>query len=95
MLFMSKQEQLIEIFKATGKAHHQAYLSVDGADDNWMTWYARYLMLETEFPNLVPGFDEPKLSQTLVDLDVEARGADQHWAEVYADSLLNHPPIDD
>ena len=34
---------LTQLFKETGQAHHQAFLSTNGVDENWPQWYADYL----------------------------------------------------
>jgi hypothetical protein len=36
-------QQLEELFRETGEAHHQAYIETDGADPEWPLWYADYL----------------------------------------------------
>lgn len=35
--------QLEELFKETGQAHHEAFIDVDGADDEWPSWYAGHM----------------------------------------------------
>jgi hypothetical protein len=37
-------EQLTALFEQAGKAHHEAFAAVDGADDEWPIWYAEYLI---------------------------------------------------
>jgi NAD(P)H-hydrate epimerase len=36
------QQQLEELFRETGRAHHQAYIETDGADPEWPLWYAEH-----------------------------------------------------
>ena len=36
-------QQLEELLRETGEAHHQAYIETDGADPEWPLWYADYL----------------------------------------------------
>lgn len=38
-----KIQELTQLLKATGEAHHQAYLDTDGYDPEWPLWYADYL----------------------------------------------------
>ena len=43
---MNTQNQkaaLVEVFTASGKAHHQAFLASNGEDADWPIWYADYL----------------------------------------------------
>ena len=35
---------LENLFRETGQAHHQAFLSTNGADPDWPIWYAGYLV---------------------------------------------------
>ena len=37
-------EVLEALFRETGKAHHDAFVEVDGADADWPIWYAGYLV---------------------------------------------------
>ena len=43
MLDASLQEQLEQLFRETGPAHHQAFIETDGEDPEWPLWYAGYL----------------------------------------------------
>lgn len=40
---MERLAQLKELFKETGEAHHEAFIDVDGADDEWPSWYAEHM----------------------------------------------------
>ncbi|MEM6634472.1 MAG: hypothetical protein AAF667_01150 [Pseudomonadota bacterium] len=35
--------ELADLLREAGSAHHQAFLAVDGADPDWALWYADYL----------------------------------------------------
>ncbi|MCO6450497.1 MAG: hypothetical protein J5I90_06870 [Caldilineales bacterium] len=37
-------DQLSELFRDAGKAHHQAFFATDGDDPEWPLWYAEYLI---------------------------------------------------
>jgi hypothetical protein len=37
-------QQLADLFAEAGRAHHQAFSEVDGADPEWPIWYAEYLI---------------------------------------------------
>jgi glutaredoxin len=39
----NQESALIELFIASGKAHHQAFLASNGEDAEWPIWYADYL----------------------------------------------------
>lgn len=36
-------DQLVELLKEVGRAHHQAFFDVDGYDPEWPEWYAAYI----------------------------------------------------
>ena len=36
-------QEIADLFKETGKAHHQAFIETDGDDPDWPIWYADYL----------------------------------------------------
>ena len=37
-------QQLEELFRETGRAHHEAFIETDGADPEWPLWYAQHLV---------------------------------------------------
>ena len=39
-----RRQQLEDLLRATGAAHHEAFIAVDGADPEWPLWYADYLV---------------------------------------------------
>ncbi len=76
---------LEELFRETGQAHHQAFLSTDGADPEWPIWYAAYLMDRIGELQKVE-FTKSELVYLLVlvskEQAVKDPGAD--WTEYYA-----------
>ena len=78
-------EQLTELFRQTGKAHHQAFTATDGADDEWPLWYADYLA--DKLPALLgKPMSKSELVYRLVDLSKRQRtdAPDVEWAAYYA-----------
>jgi hypothetical protein len=43
MIEPNLNQQLQELFREVGKAHHQAFIETDGADPEWPLWYANFL----------------------------------------------------
>jgi len=76
-----------------GDTHHRVFRIVDGADDDWASWYADWLVNLSELPELLgkpPVRSE--LVYMLVRLDkeyVEAKPT-QPWPEYYAARLIEH-----
>jgi hypothetical protein len=82
-------DQLTDLFRQTGKAHHQAFSATDGADDEWSLWYADYLA--DKLPALVGKLiTKSEMVYRLVDLSkrqpTEAPGLD--WAVYYAQEFV-------
>jgi len=40
------EERLAALLRDAGRAHHQAFIDVNGEDPDWPAWYARYLAPE-------------------------------------------------
>lgn len=78
-------EKLIDLFRETGQAHHQAFIETDGDDPEWPAWYADHLH-ERLAGLLNAGFTRSELIYLIVKADreqaQEAPGAD--WAAYYA-----------
>src|SRR5215470_18179378 len=47
-------EQISRLLHETSETHHQVFRIVDGADDDWASWYAQWLIDLSELPDL-PG----------------------------------------
>jgi hypothetical protein len=80
---------LAELFRQTGKAHHQAFITTNGEDPEWPIWYADYLV--DKLPaHLGISLTKSDIVYAVMRLDKEQRseapGAD--WAKYYARSLL-------
>lgn len=84
---------LATLFRETGRAHHRAFASVNGADPDWPAWYAEYLAprLERLFSAQFP---VPDLAAELAALDADqrARAPGTDWAVYYANAFLRKSP---
>jgi hypothetical protein len=78
-------QQLEELFREAGAAHHQAYIETDGADPEWPLWYADYLR-ERLGAHLDVSFTRSQLVYLLIlvasEQPLNAPGA--NWARYYA-----------
>ena len=90
-------EQISRLLHEAGETHHRVFRIVDGADDDWASWYADWLIKLSELPALLgvkPVRSE--LVYLLVSLDKEytARSPGQPWEDYYASGVLSHfnPP---
>jgi hypothetical protein len=82
-----------ELLHEAGETHHQVFRIVDGADPDWASWYADWLVNLSELPQLLG--TTPVRSEVvylLVRLDQEY--AQQHptepWEDYYAEAFLAH-----
>lgn len=83
------QNELADLLLEAGRAHHTAFAATNGADPDWVIWYADYLQqpLAQRF-NL--DFDKSRLIFCLINADTEhqTRSPDSAWAEFYAEVML-------
>ncbi len=87
---------LTQLFKETGQAHHEAFLSTNGADENWPTWYASYLQgpLNVLFGVMI---EKETLKDLLIEFDkkhtmniTNTLSSHTQWADYYARLFLEH-----
>lgn len=84
-------DQLTALFEQTGKAHHDAFASVDGADADWPNWYAEYLM--DKLPQFKgKSFTQSELGELLTQLSKEhaANASATPWPSYYAKFFIDH-----
>ena len=83
------RNDLVDLFRETGRAHHAAFLDTDGADPEWPLWYAEYLQAPMA-DTLVAPFTKSELVYCVMDADFEqtARAPDSDWPEFYADQFV-------
>jgi hypothetical protein len=46
-------EQISGLLHEVGETHHRVFRIVDGADDDWASWFAWWLINLSELPNLL------------------------------------------
>jgi len=76
-----------------GETHHQVFRIVDGADDDWASWYADWLINLSELPEILGQRPvRSELVYMLVRLDKEYTDASptEPWPDWYASRLLDH-----
>lgn len=88
-------EQVSGLLHEAGETHHQIFRIVDGADDDWASWYAQWLIELSELPDLLgvrPVRSE--LIYLLVSLDKQftAEAPGEPWETYYARQILRHFP---
>jgi hypothetical protein len=82
-----------ELLHEAAETHHRVFRITDGADDDWASWYAQWLVTLSELPELLGGtVVRSELTWLLVELDRQhsERRPDQRWEDFYAEELLRH-----
>jgi hypothetical protein len=82
-----------DLLTEVSETHHQVFRIVDGADDDWASWYAWWLINASELPAIIglkPVSSE--LIYLLVSLDKEytARPREERWQSYYAGRIMQH-----
>ena len=90
-------EQISALLHEVGETHHRVFRIVDGADEDWASWYAQWLIDLSELPDLLgvrPVRSE--LIYVLVSLDKQftAEAPGEPWEAYYARQIQRHfqPP---
>jgi len=86
-------EKVGDLLHEAGETHHQVFRIVDGADDDWASWYADWLINLSELPTLLGSKPvRSELVYLLVRLDREytADQPGEPWEAYYAQRVLEH-----
>ena len=86
-------EQISGLLQEAGETHHQVFRIVDGADDDWASWYAQWLIDLSELPDVLGTKPvRSELIYLLVGLDKQytAEAPGEPWPTYYARQILRH-----
>lgn len=86
-------EQVQRLMHEVAETHHRVYRITDGADDDWATWYADWLVRLSELPDLLgrrPNRSEVTAVLVEVDRQLTASGSTADWEKRYAERLVQH-----
>jgi hypothetical protein len=89
----SALEQISSLLHEAGETHHRVFRIVDGADDDWASWYAWWLSEWSELPGLLGAKPvRSELVYVLVGLDKRytAESPGEAWEAFYAREILEH-----
>jgi hypothetical protein len=82
-----------DLLHEAAETHHIVFRITDGADDDWASWYADWLVNLSELPESLGRKPvRSELVHMLVTLDKEytQRSPDATWEDYYAARLLEH-----
>jgi hypothetical protein len=86
-----RANEVAALLHEAGETHHQVFRITDGADDDWASWYADWLIRLSELPDLLGGAPvRSELVYMLVKLDKDytAEQPEQNWEDYYAERLI-------
>jgi hypothetical protein len=89
----STLQQVADLLTEAGETHHRVYRIVQGADDDWASWYAWWLIELSELPALLGTKPvRSELVYLLVSLDKEytAEEPGEPWQSYYAHRITDH-----
>jgi hypothetical protein len=85
------EERVAALLEEAAETHHRVYRITDGADDDWASWYADWLLELSELADVLGGAPvRSHLVHALVQLDRDhtAAATDAEWHRFYAAGLL-------
>jgi hypothetical protein len=86
-------QEVSNLLHEAAETHHRVFRIVDGADDDWASWYADWLINLSELPVLLKRKPvRSELVYLLVGLDKQyiSDSSDEPWEFYYASRLLDH-----
>jgi hypothetical protein len=86
-------DKVSEVLHEAAETHHVVYGIVDGADDDWASWYSEWLIHLSALPDLLGRKPvRSELTYMLVRLDKEytERQSNERWEDFYARELIAH-----
>ena len=86
-------EQISSLLHEVAETHHRVFRIADGADDDWASWYAWWLINLSELPSLLGAtLVRSELVYLLVGLDKHyaAEQPAEPWESYYARKILAH-----
>ncbi len=86
-------EQISTLLHEAGETHHRVFRITDGADDDWASWYAQWLIDLSELPDLLGARPvRSELIYPLVSLDRQftAETPGERWETYHAHNILRH-----
>ncbi len=86
-------EQISRLLHEAAETHHRVFRIVDGADDDWASWYAEWLINLSELPSLLGTKPvRSELVYLLVSLDKQytAEQPSEPWESYYGRRVFDH-----
>jgi hypothetical protein len=84
-------EEVAEVLHTAAETHHVVFAITDGADDDWATWYADWLVNRSRLPELLgaaPVRSELTYHLVRLDKDYTQTQPSDRWEVHYARALI-------
>ena len=84
-------DRVAALLKEAAETHHIVYRIVDGADPDWASWYADWLIRLSELPEILkwtPVRSELIYMLVKLDRDFKAGEGSEPWERYYAERLV-------
>jgi len=84
-------KKVSDLLHEAGETHHRVFRITDGADDDWASWYADWLIKLSELPDLLgapPVRSELVYMLVKLDKDYTAEGPEAKWKDYYAAQII-------
>jgi hypothetical protein len=85
--------QIGALLQEAAETHHRVYRIVDGADDDWASWYAWWLIKLSELPSLI-GVTPVRSDLICLLVTLDHRYTDEQqtgpWSAFYAREIQAH-----
>ena len=89
---MADVDRIAALLEEVAETHHRVFRITDGADDDWASWYADWLLNLSELPDLLGTKPiRSHLVHALVGLDEQYASGNpaEPWPQYYARELLS------
>ena len=86
-----RAQRISDLLNEAGEVHHVVYRISDGADDDWASFYADWLIDLAELPETLGGAPtRSHLVHELVDAEraLAEAAPDARWQDVYAERII-------
>jgi hypothetical protein len=87
------EDKVRDLLHEAGETHHIVFRLVDGADDDWASWYSEWLIDHSELPEILGARPvRSELTWLLVQLDKDyvERSPNEQWDSWSARRLVVH-----
>jgi hypothetical protein len=82
-----------DLLREVSETHHRVYRITDGADPDWASWYANWLIDLSELPGLLgrkPVRSELVYLLVLLDKEIAEQQPAEPWEQYYARRMTEH-----